>query len=259
MWSSGDGAGSVNTVLWDAERYERQPLPHEGWGAGVIRRAGLRAGDSLVDAGCGTGRDAELALNVLARLAETEGVALGVLTLLDADADMIEASRKRFGGYPEGQRPVILQADLVEPWPVAVPADVIISVASLHWIGDHTDVFREAAAVGTDQARLHVDCGGAGNIETVVDAATRVGLPMPEWNFATVDATASALRAGGWEPQDVWLHADPLVLPDRATFREFLQSVMFHHATEALLDDMVEACPETVVDYVRLNIDAQRA
>jgi len=258
MWSSDEQAVPVNTVRWDAERYERQSLPHELWGAGVIGRAGLRAGDSLVDAGCGTGRDAELALTALARLAEESDVPPGVVTLLDADSAMIEAARARLAGYVDGGRLVIRQADLVAPWPVAAPADVIISVAALHWIGDHRAVFREAAAVGTEQARLHVDCGGSGNIAAVVDAATRVGLTMPAWNFATVDATVAALRAGGWEPQDVWLRADPLVLPDEATFRQVLRLVMFHHASEAELDDLVEACPETVVDYVRLNIDAAR-
>lgn len=249
----------MSTVHWDAERYERQPLPHEVWGAGVIGRAGLRAGDSLVDAGCGTGRDAELALTVLARLAEEHEVPTGVVTLLDADGAMIEAARTRLSGYPEHERLVIRQADLVEPWPVDDPADVIMSVAALHWIGDHATVFRRAAAAGTAEARLHVDCGGAGNIRAIVEAATKVGLPMPDWNFATVDETVTDLRAGGWEPENVWLQADPLVLPDAGTFREFLQSVMFHNASEAQLDEMVQACPDAVVDYVRLNIDASRA
>jgi hypothetical protein len=34
---------------------------------------------------------------------------------------------------------------------------------------------------------------------------------------------------------------------------------MFHNASEAQLDEMVQACPDAVVDYVRLNIDASRA
>jgi trans-aconitate 2-methyltransferase len=249
----------MGTVSWDAERYERQPLPHERWGVGVIERSRLRAGDSLVDAGCGTGRDAEVALTRLLALVEEHGVARGPVTLLDADAAMIAAARQRFAGWPADIRPVVMQSNLVDPWPVAVPADVIISVAALHWIGDHAAVFRRAAAIGAEQARLQVDCGGAGNIAGIVQAAERGALAMPAWNFATVDDTVAALRAGGWTPREVWLQPDPLVLQDEGAFREFLATVMFHDATPAQVDDVAAACADRVVDYVRLNIDAVRS
>ncbi len=52
---------------------------------GVIARAQLRAGDSLVDTGCGTGRDAEHALMRLLALAQENGAAPGRVTLLDTD------------------------------------------------------------------------------------------------------------------------------------------------------------------------------
>ena len=259
MSLTGERLGLMSTTVWDPERYERQPLPHERWGGGVIARACLEAGDSLVDAGCGTGRDAELALDQLVALADEHGVAPGTVTLLDADAGMVTAALRRFAGWPDSLRPVILQANLLDPWPVFEPAEVIISVAALHWIGDHASVFRQAAAIGAERARLHVECGGAGNIEGLVAAATRVRLPMPTWNFASVDDTVEALRASGWTPREVWLHPDPLVLPDEATFRDFLESVVFHDATESQLDGLMAACAETVVDYVRLNIDAERS
>ncbi len=246
------------SVGWDAERYERQPLPHERWGERVIDRAGLRAGESLVDAGCGTGRDAERALGRLRALSDESGTPPGRVTLLDADAAMVAAARRRFAGYTDGSAPDVKQADLLEPWPVDAPADVIISVAALHWIGDHEMVFRRAGAIGTHHARLHVDCGGAGNIASIVQAAGRVGMAVPVWNFATVDDTVRALRAGGWDPQDVWLQADPLILPDDPTFREFMASVMFHSATAEQVDAVVALCEQPTVDYVRLNIDARR-
>ncbi len=248
----------MKRVIWDAARYERQPLPHERWGEGVIARAQLRAGDSLVDAGCGTGRDAEHALTRLLALAEENGVAPGRVTLLDTDEAMLAAARRRFAGYPDSVIPAVEQTDLVDLWPVSEPVDVIISVAALHWISDHESVFRRAAASGTGEARLHLDCGGAGNIASIVQAAERAALPVPAWNFATVDDTVRALRASGWVPQDVWLQADPLILPDESSFREFLASVMFHAATDSQVNTVASACPEFVVDYVRLNIDATR-
>lgn len=248
----------MGSISWDAERYDRQPLPHEQWGAGVIDRAHLCAGDSLVDAGCGTGRDALLALNRLQSLALAQDVHPGRVTLLDADAGMIRSARSRFSHWSAPLAPAITQADLTQPWPVDEPADVIISVAALHWISDHEAVFGHGAAISTPQARLHVDCGGAGNIAGILQAAGRVGLPVPTWNFATVDATIRALRASGWVPREVWLQPDPLVLPDDTAFDEFLSTVMFHQASAGQIATLIGMCEEPVVDYVRLNIDAVR-
>ena len=246
------------SIIWDATRYDRQPLPHEKWGEGVIERAQLCAGESLIDAGCGTGRDAELAIEQLLTLADKEGVKPGRVTLLDLDAEMLKAARERFLGYPESVAPVIIQNDLSREWIVNEPADVIISVAALHWIKDHGSVFRNAAISATEEARLHVDCGGAGNISGVIGAAGEVGILLPSWNFATVDDTVLALRSNGWMPQDVWLQEDPLVLPNLDTFRDFLSVVMFHSATESELDSLISLCSDFLIGYVRLNIDAVR-
>lgn len=248
----------MDSVYWDAERYDRQPLPHEQWGVDVINRAQLRAGDSLVDAGCGTGRDALLAMNRLQALAAAQGVRPGRATLLDADTGMIRSARNRFAGWPTPLAPAITQADLTQPWPVDETADVIISVAALHWISNHKAVFGHGAAISAPGARLHVDCGGAGNIAGLLEAAGRVGLPLPPWNFATVDATIRALRDSGWAPREVWLQPDPLVLPDDAAFEEFVSTVMFHQASPAQITTLIGLCDQPIVDYVRLNIDAAR-
>lgn len=248
----------MSRAVWDPQAYERLPLPHERWGAGVIARAGLSAGESLVDAGCGTGRDAELALGILLEQCRDRGVAAGRVTLLDADPAMVTWARERFAALPEELRPVVRLADLTDPWPVDEPAQVVISVAALHWIEDHQAVFRRAAAACVPGGRLHVDCGGAGNIADILEAASGVGLAVPAWNFAGVDDTVSALRAAGWEPGDVWLQDDPLVLPDMAALREFVRTVMFHQASPEQLDRVIGACAEPRVGYVRLNIDARR-
>lgn len=244
---------------WDAARYERQPLPHERWGDAVIRRAALSQGENLVDAGSGTGRDAEAAMAILDRLSAESGVQPGWVVLLDANASMVARAVERFSARPKGFRPYVAQVNLTDPWPVPDEADVVISVAALHWIHDHNSVFARAAAATRHGGRLHVDCGGAGNIDQVIRAAQRARLAIPRWRFAAVDETVRALRATEWTPHEVWLEPDPLVLQDQDTFREFAHSVMFHEASEPQLDALMAACPEPVVDYVRLNIDASRA
>jgi trans-aconitate 2-methyltransferase len=248
----------TGAVLWDASSYDQQPLPHKGWGAKVLARTRLTAGESIVDAGCGTGRDAELAVALAATLADDAGVEPGAVTLLDADPSMVASARQRFAAAPERVRPRIEQVDLLEKWPVTAPADVVMSVATFHWISDHRAVFSRAAQATASDGRLHIDCGGEGNVASLTSAAHNAGIPMPHWNFAGVDDTVSDLRASGWEPDDVWLTADPLVFREPAAFRDFLRTVVLHDATESQLDAVVSACPDLTVDYVRLNVDAHR-
>ena len=43
---------------WDSRAYDALPLPHEAWGQRVIDRLDPAPGARVLDAGCGTGRDA---------------------------------------------------------------------------------------------------------------------------------------------------------------------------------------------------------
>ena len=50
---------------WDGVAYDALPLPHEQWGIRTIEALNLQPNETLLDAGCGTGRDAQLALEKL--------------------------------------------------------------------------------------------------------------------------------------------------------------------------------------------------
>lgn len=41
---------------WDAPRYHRVSNPQLGWGLRVLERLPLRGDETVMDAGCGTGR-----------------------------------------------------------------------------------------------------------------------------------------------------------------------------------------------------------
>ena len=53
-------AGS-STRDWDASTYQRVALPHEDWARAVLDRLGLEGGETVLDAGCGSGRTTSIA------------------------------------------------------------------------------------------------------------------------------------------------------------------------------------------------------
>ena len=118
---------------WNAHTYDALPLPHVVWGQRVLMRMRLTGTERVLDAGCGTGRDAAV---LLERLPGID------LVCLDASEQMIEAARDRLG-----DRATFVVADLTEPLPIA-PVDAVMSVAAFHWITDHELLYRNLAIYG---------------------------------------------------------------------------------------------------------------
>src|SRR4051812_7426028 len=74
---------------WDGAAYDRLSTPMERLGREVMGRLELNGDETILDAGCGSGRLTELLLEQV-----PEGRVVGV----DASASMIEAARNRLGG-----------------------------------------------------------------------------------------------------------------------------------------------------------------
>ena len=73
---------------WDAETYDQVSDPQFNWGMEGLERLELSGDETVVDAGCGSGRVAE---QLLARLPE------GHLIAVDGSEAMIEKARERLG------------------------------------------------------------------------------------------------------------------------------------------------------------------
>lgn len=210
----------------------------------------------MLDAGCGTGRDTELLLDLIP---DAHVVAV------DASATMLEQLERRLAA--RGHRVQIVHSDLLAPLPVE-PVDAIVSVAAFHWIADHATLFRNLASVLRPGGRLVADCGGRGNVARIEAAAEEVlGATPAVWNFAGVEETERRLREAGFTEIDVSLRPDPARLEAGEQFESFLGIVVLGahvaHLPEAerpsAVRDVMARLPEPVVDYVRLEISARRA
>ncbi|HVM14285.1 MAG TPA: methyltransferase domain-containing protein [Egibacteraceae bacterium] len=244
---------------WDAATYHRVAGPQETWGRAVLERLPLRGDETVLDAGCGSGRVTALLADRLPR-----GRVIGV----DASASMVEQARAHLG-----DRATILQADLTE-LALDDPVDAILSTATFHWITDHQTLFARLFAVLRPGGRLVAQCGGRGNLAgvlAVVDevsadpafAAAFAGWVRPT-RFASAEETAATLAAAGFVDIECGLQPWPVV-PDEPV--AFLRTVILRTHLERLpaeqRDDFVarvaERLPEPVtLDYVRLNIAARR-
>src|SRR5438128_2626492 len=110
---------------WDARTYDRVSNPHQEWAEQILGRLPLRGDETVMDAGCGSGRVTRLLLERL-----PEGAVFGV----DASPAMLAVAQEQLAG--DGDRVTLIQGDLTTvqlPRPVAA----IFSNATFHWIPDH--------------------------------------------------------------------------------------------------------------------------
>jgi len=145
--------------------------------------------------------------------------------------------------------------------------DAIVSTATFHWLPDHDALFRNLAEALRPGGRLESQCGGWGNIASVVRALEGVapGEAYP-YTFATAEETAGRLKTAGFTEVETWLAEERTSFPDRAELESFLATVVLwpqlkvrdpaEHA--AFVARVADELPAAELDYVRLNMRAKR-
>ncbi len=249
---------------WNGADYDRLATPMEAMGRAVLERLPLRGDETVVDAGCGSGRVTQALLDQL-----PDGRVFGV----DGSASMIDAATERLAGDP---RATLVVADLteldVDRHLGGTRVDAVFSTATFHWIGDHALLFARLRAVLHDGGRLVAQCGGAGNIAAVHAAARAVGAEQPfapyladwagPWRFAEPGETEQLLLAAGFSTAKAWLEDRPVTPDDaHAYVREINLGAHLQQLPEDLRESFVTAVLERLpspltIGYVRLNIDA---
>lgn len=235
---------------WDGVAYDALPLPHEQWGIRTIEALNLKSNETLLDAGCGTGRDAQLALEQLAN---------GSLICIDQSSTMLDQCRTRFGQDP---RVSIMEGDLDKALPVEpASVDAIMSVAALHWLADHKRVWNHFYAALKPGGRIATDCGGFGNLEKTLALVPQIdsNITFPNWYYANVSDTEALLEAAGFVDIEVSLRPHPTPLPDKQTLATYLQTLVFREWSDEQIAKMSELLTENALDYVRLEVRASKA
>jgi trans-aconitate 2-methyltransferase len=245
------------TEDWDARTYDRIADPQTRWGLTVLDRLSLEGGETVLDAGCGTGRVTE---HLLRRLPG------GRVIALDGSEAMLTEARQRLA--PWGDRVQYVRADLGRPLPLPAPVDAVVSTATFHWVPDHDALFANLAAVLRPGGSLVAQCGGYGNVARILAASEELGRSSSvSVTFATAEATSSRLRASGFEDVWVWLHPEPTSFASGEELETYLAKVVLRTYLDGMaapdraefIHAVAARLPRPEVDYVRLNILARRA
>jgi trans-aconitate 2-methyltransferase len=244
---------------WDAATYDRVADPMTRWGSTVLDRLPLEGDETVLDAGCGTGRVTE---QLAERLPD------GRVIALDASPSMVAEAERRLARF--GDRIAYLVADLGQP--IALPGgaevDAILSTATFHWVPDHDALFGNLAAVLRPGGRLIAQCGGFGNIASIQAVLATIGDGwLGDVHFETPEATAARLTTAGFVEIETWLQPEPTRFEPGEPFETYLRTVVLgsHLARlpsdehEAFVHAVADGVGEPVIDYVRLNVVARRA
>lgn len=245
---------------WDATDYQANAAFVPALGAPVLALLAPRAGERILDLGCGDG-------TLTVALVDAGATVVGV----DASADMIAAARARG-----------LDAHVADGEALAFDAafDAVFSNAALHWMLDGAAVARGVFAALKPGGRFVGEMGGAGNVRNLRAAiraeldARGYGVPAndPQW-YPTPDAFAALYTAAGFVDVEARLIDRPTPLPagpaawfqtfragfmDTANVSDADQAEVAAAAAARLPTTMRGADGIWIADYVRLRFTMRK-
>ncbi len=256
----------MQTREWDAATYNRLSNHQAEWGKRVLQRLSLRGDETVIDAGCGSGRVTALLAELLPR---------GRIIAIDLSEQMLHKAAENLAGAVP--RVDFLCADLAA-LPLRSVADGLFSTAAFHWVRDHDRLFRALFSALKPGGWLEAQCGGGPNIAGVRQRAGVV-MARPEfapyfagwrepWTFPDEQIAAERLRNAGFTDIRDWTEPAGFAMPTPTDYRQYLITVTLHQhlaripdpvLRDRFLDQLVElAKPELYFDYWRLNLHARR-
>jgi ubiquinone/menaquinone biosynthesis C-methylase UbiE len=255
---------------WNAAVYHQVSAPQVSWGKKVLARISLRGDETVLDAGCGSGRLTRDLLEALPR---------GRVVALDVSQNMIDAARAYL--TPDfGDRVEFITCDLLH-MPFDAQFDGIFSTASFHWVHDHEALFGRLYRALRPGGWLCAQCGGAGNLDRFlgrVEALMATPAYSPffhdfefPWEFSNASTAAIRLKNAGFEAIETGLEEAPTRFSSSEGFQQFAGNVILHRHLERLptaevresfLSTLTSQAAEDdtpwLLDYWRLNLQARK-
>jgi trans-aconitate methyltransferase len=269
--SPASGAGSsTEATYWDAATYHRVADPQFQWGKRLLEQLQLRGDETIVDAGCGSGRLTRLLL---------ERVPNGRVIAVDVSPQMAEAARSYLEPIFDGRVEVLCRNLLALQ--LQQVADLVFSTATFHWISDQATLFDNIARALHRGGRLMAQMGGKGNLDRLLKRGEAI-LDEPAYRpffqdwirphvFPDIEQMRARLEAADFAEIHLEHFPEPTTFPNAAAFREFISTVNFRLEMQRITDEglrrqfidrLVEAAahdhPPYTLDYWRLNLSGVR-
>jgi SAM-dependent methyltransferase len=246
------------TQTWDPERYARNARFVSDLGAPVVELLAPRAGERILDLGCGDGA-------LTAKLA-----AMGCHVIaVDASRAQIEAARKL------GLEAHVMDA---ENLPFDHEFDAVFSNAALHWMRNPDKVIAGVHRALKSNGRFVAEMGGHGCVATIKNALVAAldrrginGEAASPWYFPTVEDYSHRLTQGGFAITYIALIPRPTPLPGEVTnwLETFAESftaplpaadrpAFLTEVQEALRPQLCDAQGHWTADYIRLRFSATK-
>ena len=256
---------------WNSDAYHQLSEPQLRWGNRVLSWLSLRGDETVIDAGCGTGRVTAELLNLLPH---------GSVVASDISENMLHTAQEHL--QPRFADHVAFVAADSQFLPFDRAFDGVFSTASFHWVLDHDRLFRSVFRVLKPGAWLCAQCGGHGNVERLMARIAELVAAEPQfakylhdyehpWEFATAETAAERLRRAGFIEVETELEPAAASFADAGEYKQFLATVVLRTHLEripepTIREEFLEALaqraakdnPAFELDYTRLNLRARR-